>query len=518
MVDTAWSLVPPILAIVMVLLTKRVLLSLGVGIVTAAVFIAHFNPLASIVLTWEAFKGVVIEEGSLNKWNVYILLFVLILGALTALISMMGATRAFAESMGRKVKTKAGAQLMTMVLGIIIFVDDYFNSLAVGQIAKPVTDKHRISRAKLAYIVDSTAAPVSVVAPISSWGAYIIGIIGSIFATHSFTEYSAFNAFIQMIPMNYYVWAALGVVFVIAIGKIDFGPMKTHEDRAAKTGELVHPDYQEDAMEDDTLAESQAGKMSDLMIPIVVLVLATMLSMYVSGRLAAGGSESLMIIFGEADVALALLVSGLISLVVAIVLFLRHITSGNLTGVDLHKGIVAGAKSMLPSFGILIFAWAITALIDELGTGTYLSGLIEGSNLSLMILPLLVFVIAGLIAFATGTSWGAFALLLPIAGQIAVTSDVELLLPMLAAVLAGAVFGDHCSPISDTTILSSTGASCHHIDHVMTQLPYAIVAALIAGVGYLVLGVTGNAWLGLFVVLLGLILLFGTLKLTAVKH
>lgn len=518
MVDTVWSLVPPILAIVMVLLTKRVLLSLGVGIVTAAVFIAHFNPLESIVLTWEAFKGVVIEEGSLNTWNVYILLFVLILGALTALISMMGATRAFAESMGRKVKTKAGAQLMTMALGIIIFVDDYFNSLAVGQIAKPVTDKHRISRAKLAYIVDSTAAPVSVIAPISSWGAYIIGIIGSIFAAHSFTDYSAFNAFIQMIPMNYYVWAALGVVFVIAIGKIDFGPMKTHEDRASKTGDLVHPDYQEDAKDDETLAENQAGKMSDLMIPIIVLVIATMLSMYVSGRLAVGGSESLMIIFGEADVALALLVSGLISLVVAIVLFLRHITSGNLTGVDLQKGIVAGGKSMLPSFGILIFAWAITALIDELGTGTYLSGLIEGSNLSLMVLPLLVFAIAGLIAFATGTSWGAFALLLPIAGQIAVTSDVGLLLPMLAAVLAGAVFGDHCSPISDTTILSSTGASCHHIDHVMTQLPYAIVAAVIAGAGYLVLGISGNVWLGLFIVLLGLILLFGTLKMKAAKH
>lgn len=512
MEGTFWSLLPPILAIVMVLLTKRVLLSLGVGIVAAAFFIGSFNILESLTLVWEAFKGVFVADGALNTWNIYILLFVLMLGILTAFVSMMGGTRAFAEWMIRRVKTRAGAQIMTMFLGVVLFVDDYFNSLTVGQIAKPVTDKHRVSRTKLAYIVDSTAAPVCVIAPVSSWGAYIIGIIGTVFATQSITEHSAFGAFIQIIPMNFYVWAALGVVLVIALKQADFGPMKIHENRALKTGQVLDPENKEEVDAESKLAESDAGKISDLVLPMGVLIVATILSIYFNGLGAVEGEKTLINIFGSADVSIALLYGGMIGLAATFLMFARHLAKRKLNGKNFVSGIVEGSKSMLPAFAILIFAWAIVTLIDQLGTGTYLAGVVEASNLNIAFLPVIMFIVAGFIAFATGTSWGSFGILLPIAGEIAAATDVSLILPMLAAVLAGAVFGDHCSPISDTTILSSTGSSCHHIDHVTTQLPYAITAALIAGIGYLALGLSGSVWLGLAMVIVGLAVLFAVLK------
>lgn len=512
MEGTIWSLVPPVLAIVMVLLTKRVLLSLGAGIVAAAFFIGSFNIMESLTLVWEAFKGVFVAEGALNTWNIYILLFVLMLGILTAFVSMMGGTRAFADWMIRRVKTRAGAQIMTLILGIVIFVDDYFNSLTVGQIAKPVTDKHRVSRAKLAYIVDSTAAPVCVIAPVSSWGAYIIGIIGTVFATQSITEHAAFGAFLQIIPMNFYVWAALGVVLVIALKQADFGPMKIHEQRAIQTGQVLDPENKENVDVQSKLKESDAGRISDLVIPMVVLVIATMLSIYINGLSLLDGERTLINIFGSADVSIALLYGGIIGLAVTFLMFSRHLIKKKLNGKHFVSGVVEGSKSMLPAFAILIFAWAIVALIDQLGTGTYLAGVVEASNLNIAFLPVIMFIVAGFIAFATGTSWGSFGILLPIAGEIAAATDVSLILPMLAAVLAGAVFGDHCSPISDTTILSSTGASCHHIDHVTTQLPYAITAAVIAGVGYLALGLSGSVWLGLALVLICLAVLFAVLK------
>ncbi|GAB3805505.1 Na+/H+ antiporter NhaC family protein [Virgibacillus kimchii] len=512
MAESIWSLVPPILAIVMVLLTRRVILSLGVGVIASAFFIESFHFMSSITVVWQAFKGVFVDDGALNTWNVYILLFVLMLGILTAFMSMMGGTRAFAEWAIKRVKTRIGAQIMTMLLGIIVFIDDYFNSLTVGQVAKPITDKNRISRAKLSYIVDSTAAPVCVIAPISSWGAYIIGIIGTILAAHSVTEYTAFSAFLQIVPMNFYVWAALGVILVIAIKQVDFGPMKQHEQRAIKTGEVLNPESNEKVDTTSKLPVSESGKISDLIIPLAVLFAAVTGIMYVNGLGALEGERTLINIFGEADVTVALLYGGIIALAVTFILFFRHITKGKLTGSQFGVGILAGAKSMLPAFLTLIFAWAIVDLIDQLGTGTYLAGVVEASNLSFSLLPLVVFFIAGFIAFATGTSWGSFGILLPIAGQIAASTDISLILPMMAAVLAGAVFGDHCSPISDTTILSSTGSNCPHIDHVTTQIPYALTAAGIAGLGYLALGLTGNVFLGLIVVVAGLVVLFAILK------
>ncbi|WP_284141221.1 Na+/H+ antiporter NhaC family protein [Virgibacillus sp. LDC-1] len=512
MENTIWSLVPPLLAILMVLITKRVLVSLGVGIVAAAFFVGSFQLQESLRLIWDAFKGVFVVDGALNTWNIYILLFVLMLGIITAFVSMMGGAQAFGEWMIRRVKTRAGAQIMTMILGVIVFVDDYFNSLTVGQVAKPVTDKHRISRAKLAYIVDSTSAPICVVAPVSSWGAYIIGIIGTVFAAQSISD-SEFTAFLQMIPMNFYVWSALGVVTIIALRQVDFGPMKVHEKRAIETGEVLDPNHKETIDSEAKLVTSQIGKITDLVVPIAVLFLATIGFIYWSGYRALTGEEKTLIaIFGEADVSEALFLGGAIGLLVTLSLFVRHLVQKQLTGKEFKNGFAFGAKSMLPGFSILIFAWAIVALIDQLGTGVYLGEVVKDSNLSFALLPFIVFLMAGFIAFSTGTSWGAFALLLPIGGQIAAATDISLILPVMAAVLAGSVFGDHCSPISDTTILSSTGSSCHHIDHVTTQLPYALVAAGIAGFGYLALGLSGSVLLGLAMVFVGLAIFFALCK------
>ncbi|GGB50586.1 Na+/H+ antiporter NhaC family protein [Virgibacillus dakarensis] len=508
MVNSAWSLLPPILAIVMVLLTKRVLLSLGVGIVAAAFFIKSFDILASLGMVWEAFKGVFVADGALNTGNIYILLFVMMLGILTAFVSMMGGTKAFGDWMIKRVKTRAGAQIMTAVLGVIVFVDDYFNSLTVGQVARPVTDKHRVSRAKLAYIVDSTSAPVCVIAPVSSWGASIIGILGTVLAAQQVTEHTAFGAFVQIIPMNFYVWAALGVVVIMALRQADFGPMKVHEQRAMQTGEVLNPENKDKIDTASNLPTSDSGKVSDLFIPIAGLFVATVISMYFSGLGSVEGEKTLINIFGSADAPEALLYGGLIGIAITFILFLRHIFKGKLTGKHFGIGLYEGAKSMMPGFTILIFAWAIVFLIGELGTGEYLAGVVDNANISLAFLPFIMFVIAGFIAFATGTSWGSFGILLPIAGHIAAATDISLILPILAAVLAGAVFGDHCSPISDTTILSSAGSSCHHIDHVTTQIPYALVAAGIAGLGYIVLGLVGNVWAGLATVIICLVLFY----------
>ena len=512
MADSFWTLIPPVLAIIMVLLTRRVLLSLGVGIIASAFFIANFQIVDSLSLVYHAFKNVFIKDGGLNTWNIYIILFILILGVITTFVGMMGGTRAFGDFMIRRVKTRKGAQLMTMVLGIALFIDDYFNSLTVGQVARPITDKHKISRAKLAYIVDSTAAPVCVVAPISSWGAYIIGLIGFVFSTHHITSYTELGAFLQMIPMNFYVWAALGVVLVIAIRQADFGPMKNHEEHAMKTGEVTSPNSAKRA-ETDQHSSSKLGQVMDLILPIFILFIATIGFIYWTGLQALEGQEKdLITIFGEADVAKALLYGGISAIIVSFLFFFKHVNQDELTRHDFVEGVKRGIKSMLPAVAILIFAWAISDLIDQLGTGEYLADVVKNANMSFTLLPFIIFIMAGFIAFSTGTSWGAFALLLPIAGQIAVATNPEHILPMLAAVLAGAVFGDHCSPISDTTILSATGSSCHHIDHVMTQLPYALVAAGIAGTGYLVLGLTKSVSVGLITVLVGLIIFYVTLR------
>ncbi|GGC98528.1 Na+/H+ antiporter NhaC family protein [Pontibacillus salipaludis] len=321
MENTVWSLLPPLLAILFVLLTKRVLVSLAIGIVAASLLLAQFNVLDSFWLIWDAFSGVFVDGESLNTWNVFILLFVLMLGVITAFISMMGGARAFGEWMIKRVKSRAGAQVMTALLGIVIFIDDYFNSLTVGQVCKPVTDQHRISRAKLSYIIDSTAAPVCVVAPISSWGAYIIGIIGSILVTQGINDFSAFSAFIQMIPMNLYVWAALGLVFVIAIRNVDFGPMNVHEKRALQTGQVTDPAHKEVVDAEEKLPISKKGRVRDLFVPLTILFVSTVGMIVWSGISATTEEMTLINVFGNADVPKGLLVGGIVGLVVTFVMY-----------------------------------------------------------------------------------------------------------------------------------------------------------------------------------------------------
>lgn len=521
MEGTWLSLLPPIVAIAMVLLTRRVLLSLGAGIVTAALLITSFGPVATLETLWMSFSGVFWEYGSdgepggLNLWNIFIMLFLVILGVITAFINISGGARAFGEWAMKRVKTRAGAQVVTACLGVIIFIDDYFNSLAVGQVARPLTDRHRVSRAKLAYLIDSTAAPICVVSPVSSWGAYIIAVIGGILATHSITEYTAFSAFMQMVPMNLYVWAALGIVFIVALRGVDFGQMRIHENRAIETGEVYDPNKDIPGELKNDLPTSKHGTVGDLIWPIIALVIGTVASMMWTGAQAytadTGESATILQMFEYTDVAKSLVYGALVGLAVAIAFFIRQIgRSEKIGGAEFFLALKEGVKSMLPAIYILVFAWMIVGLIGDLGTGEYLAGIVESSNLPLGWLPVLLFLVAGVMAFSTGTSWGSFGILLPIAGEIAASTDISLLLPSLAAVLAGAVFGDHCSPISDTTILSSTGAGSNHIDHVATQIPYAVTGAAIASAGYILLGFSGSTLLSLGLVIV-LLLLFAVI-------
>ena len=404
-----------------------------------------------------------------------------------------GATSAFADWAKQKITTRRGSILLTAFLGVFIFVDDYFNSLAVGSVSRPLTDRYKVSRAKLAYLLDSTAAPMCVLMPISSWGAYIIAVIGGILASHAITDISPLAAFVQMIPMNFYAIFAIAMVFAVACFNLDFGVM-AKEEEAAKNGELFDAKKGSPAGSTVELEEAEGGHISGLILPILVLIFATIFFMINSGAsaLAADGKAfDILGAFENTDVGSSLVYGALSGLAVALVLSLISGVSISL----LAQASFHGAKSMLPAVYILFFAWAIGSTIGSMETGKYLAALV-GDSIPLSLLPIIMFVLAGFMAFATGTSWGTFGIMLPIAGDMAAGTEISLMLPMLASVLAGSVFGDHCSPISDTTILSSTGANCHHMDHVMTQLPYALSVALVSAIGYLVLGVTSSVLSG----------------------
>ncbi|WP_096190059.1 Na+/H+ antiporter NhaC family protein [Evansella halocellulosilytica] len=488
------SLLPPILALLMVIITKRVLLSLGIGIIVGALMVNQseeqfINETFSQIIT--IVTNIFVVDDGINTWEFYILLFLLTLGMIAALITMTGGSRAFGEWALSRVKTRVGAQFVSGILGILIFIDDYFNSLTVGNVSRPFTDRHKVSRAKLAYTVDSTAAAMCVLVPLSSWGAYIITIIGDILA-ESTAEYSALQAFLMIAPMNFYAVFAILMVFAVAYFKLDIGPMRKHELHAIQTGELVDVNKGPVPGESDDAKPVVEGRVGDLLWPITTLIAATVLFMIITGIQGTEGQAGLLATFENTDVAASLLYGGLISLVVTIgIAFMR-----SLPVKDLGIGLWAGIKSMLPAIYILIFAWTIIEIIGELGTGEYLATIVD-DHIHLGLLPALLFVIAGFMAFTTGTSWGTFGIMLPIAGQMAIVTDISLLLPVLAAVLAGAIFGDHCSPISDTTILSSTGAGSHHIDHVLTQLPYALMIGGVAVTGFLIIGFTGSLLLAL---------------------
>ncbi|MCL1112874.1 Na+/H+ antiporter NhaC family protein [Shewanella basaltis] len=493
--DSALSVLPPLVAITLAIFTRKVLLSLGVGIILGALLLTDFAVVSSAEYIATTVSQLVWKDAALNSWNVYILGFLIVLGMITALITVSGSARAFADWAKLRIRNKRDAKLMTMFLGCVVFIDDYFNSLVVGSISRPITDRYHISRAKLAYILDSTAAPVCVISPVSSWGAYIIALIGGILTTHGFTDSGHLSVFVQMIPMNFYAMFSLLLLLCVAAMSLDVGPMRQHELNALR-GDLFDASKGHPPGATTDLPEADTGKVMGLFLPIAILVFATVYFMVSSGAEALASNElpfSVLGAFENTDVSSSLFFGSLVGFVATLGLAVQQKVALSM----LLRGILVGARSMLPAIYILLFAWTISSVIGQLETGKYMASLAT-DNIPFALLPAVLFLLAGVTAFATGTSWGTFGIMLPIAADMAMGSDSTMMLPMLAAVLSGAVFGDHCSPISDTTILSSTGASCHHIDHVMTQLPYALIAAAISLVGYAVLGFTSSLMAGLF--------------------
>ncbi|GGA76779.1 Na+/H+ antiporter NhaC family protein [Ornithinibacillus halotolerans] len=494
MEGTIFSLIPAVVMLVLVLITRKVLLSLGVGIIVGALFIHDFNILNSVKEIWSVFYGIFVSEGSINTGDLQLIGFLLLLGVMTAFLQASGGSKAFGDWMISKIKTRRGAQLMAPIFGLIIFIDDYFNALAVGQIARPITDRYKISRAKLAYYIDSTSAPITVISPISSWGAYLIGVIGSLVVV---VGLQPLEAFVKMIPYNLYAIGAILLVFLVAYFDINFGPMKKHEDKALQTGEVIPSDKAVPGDLSDTFSPSKKGRVYHLIVPIVALLVTTVGFMLITGANASGDTVTLLSIFENTNVNFSLFIGGIVAVVIAFVLYVTQRNQNATTG----RVFMEGIKAMLPAIYILLLAWVIGSIISTLQTGEYLAGVVETANISTGFLPLILFIISGFMALATGTSWGTFGIMLPIAANIMAVADPTLMLPSLAAVLAGAVFGDHVSPISDTTVLSSTGAGANHIDHVLTQLPYALVVAIASSIGYLIIGLTNLLFVGLIVTL-----------------
>ena len=498
------SILPAVVALGLAIITRRVLVSLGVGFALGALLLSDFSPLSAINYVVTTVKGVVVEDAGINTWNMSIVAFLLLLGMMTALLTLSGGTRAFAEWALKHIKDKRGASFLAAFLGVFIFIDDYFNSLAVGSISRPVTDRFNVSRAKLAYILDSTAAPMCILMPVSSWGAYIMTIIGGILISHGMTEYSPLGAYVALIPMNFYALFSLLMVFAVIYFKLDIGAMKHHEEEAEKRGPEHASDKDAANLQDELgINESEQGNVSDLIYPILALIGATLFFMMYTGNQALAKSElafSVLGAFENTDVGASLVYGGVIGLLLALITTFKQ----KLPLKEIGFALWVGAKSMFGAIIILFFAWSIGSVIGDMKTGAYLSSLVQG-NIGLHWLPVILFILSGLMAFSTGTSWGTFGIMLPIAGDMAAATDLALMLPMLSAVLAGSVFGDHCSPISDTTILSSTGARCKHIDHVATQLPYALSIAAISALGFITIGYTSSLIAALGVCSLGFV-------------
>ncbi|MCH1982834.1 Na+/H+ antiporter NhaC family protein [Ruminococcus sp. OA3] len=473
---TIWSLLPPIVAIALALITKEVYLSLLVGILTGSLLFTQFHVLTAVETTVEI-MGMKIGD------NVNILIFLVLLGILVALITKSGASKAYGEWATARIKGERGALLATTALGMLIFVDDYFNCLTVGTVMRPVTDKYKISRAKLAYIIDATAAPICIIAPISSWAA----AVGSSLPENSGID--GFNLFLRTIPFNLYALLTIIFMLFLIIRKVDFAAMKRYNDKVLADGE-------ETTVGSDELPIMGRGKVKDLILPIVVLVILCISAMLYTGGILEGAD--VVTAFANCDSSLSLVLGSFFALVFTFVLYLgRKI----LTFEAFCESFVQGFRSMTPPIMILCLAWTLSGVCsaDYMNIGGYVGNLVAGSSLVGILLPCLFFLIATGLAFSTGTSWGTFGILIPIALAILGTGDVSSLSVTVAAILAGAVCGDHISPISDTTILASAGAQCNHINHVSTQIPYALLVAACCFAGYLTAGIAGNGWAGLAV-------------------
>lgn len=484
------SILPPIIAIGLALITKEVISSLIIGILSGTLIYSIYTTTTGVVgVAVNTFDTTIALMADKLGSNAAIILFLALLGALVAVITMAGGSRAYGEWAISKIKTRVGAQLATAALGFLIFIDDYFNCLTVGTVMRPVTDKYNISHAKLAYIIDAMAAPVCIIAPISSWAASVISQMDG-------TGLDGMSAFMQTIPFNLYAILTIIMVITLSISKLEFGPMARFERNAIEKSELDSPgrDGGTAAQELDNQIISPNGRVFDLIIPIVALIIFSIFSMLYVGGYFEGGM-SIADGFGNTDAGPALALSGFGAIIVAFLLFVpRKVLSFE----RFMAGIGLGVKSMVPAFIILTLAWTISGVCrDLLSTGPYVGNLVATSNMPVMLIPIIVFIVAGFLSFSMGTSWGTFGILIPIIAIVCQSVAPHLTIISLSATLAGSVLGDHCSPISDTTILSSTGASCNHIDHVSSQIPYVLVVGACCIVGYAVAGITANLLLTL---------------------
>ena len=477
---TFWALVPPIVAITLALITKEVYSSLFVGILMGGILWAKFNFENTIVH--------VVNDGFVasiaDSWDAGILLFLVVLGIIGVLVLKSGGTKAYGEWALKHIKSRKMAQLATFFLGILIFVDDYFNCLTVGSIMRPLTDKFNISRAKLAYLIDSTAAPVCIIAPVSSWAAAVTSSMGSSVMGHNTME-----VFIECIPYNFYAIFTIVMIITICLLDFDFGPMKKHETNAIENGDLFST---EDRPYENVIEEkiNENGHILDLILPIFVfLIPSCILCLIYTGGFFSGAS--FVDSFADADAATGLAMGSMIGLLITIVyLVLRKASTFD----DLMDSLPKGFRNMVPAILILIFAWTLTSITKELGSSAFVTSVLADAGNLKNFLPAIFMVVACFIAFSTGTSWGTMGIMLPIVATF--TDDYNLLLIGISACMAGAVFGDHCSPISDTTIMSSAGAQCSHIVHVSTQAPYALTVAGVSFVFYIFAGlIPGAAWI-----------------------
>ena len=488
---TIWALLPPLVAIILALITKEVYSSLFVGIVVGALLYSGFKFEGTVT---QIFEGGIIKVLS-DSYNVGILIFLVILGSVVCMMNKAGGSAAFGRWASKKIHTRVGAELAAIILGILIFIDDYFNCLTVGSVMRPVTDRHHVSRAKFAYLIDATAAPVCIIAPISSWAAAVSGFVEG---------QDGLAIFVRTIPYNFYAILTIVMMVGMVLMKTEFGAMRTHEINALN-GDLYTTSARPYENATDDGAPNPRGRVIDLVIPIVMLVICCVISMIYTGGFFSG--TDFVTAFSQSDASVGLAMGSAFGLVFAIIFYMiRRVINFR----DCMGCIPEGFKAMVPAIMILTFAWTLKAMTDSLGAAVF----VEESMRSVaggieVILPAIIFLVGCGLAFATGTSWGTFGILIPIVVAVFEKSSPEMMIISMSACMAGAVCGDHCSPISDTTIMASAGAQCDHVTHVSTQLPYAILAAAVSFVTYIVAGFVKTAWIALPVgIVLMLIVLF----------
>ena len=489
MYATFWSLVPAFVAIILALITKEVYSSLFLGILVGGIFYSGFSFEGTINHVFQnGFIGVLSDS-----YNVGILIFLVILGAMVSMMNKAGGSAAFGRWAATHIKSRVGAQLATILLGCLIFIDDYFNCLTVGSVMRPVTDKHKISRAKLAYLIDATAAPVCIIAPISSWAAAVTGFVEGA---------DGFSLFIRAIPYNFYAILTIVMMVVLVVSKTEYGPMRQHQLNALKGDLHSTPSGAADKFEEEA-AGNPNGKVIDLILPVASLIVCCVIGMIYTGGFFDG--VGIIEAFSGCDASVGLAYGSFLGLIITIAFYMiRRVLSFK----DCMHSLPDGFKAMVPAILILTMAWSLKSMTDSLGAAPYVEGLVRSSAAGLVnFLPAIIFFVGCVLAFASGTSWGTFGILIPIVVE-AFAGDQTMMIIAISACMAGAVCGDHCSPISDTTIMASAGAQSNHINHVNTQLPYAITVAAVSFVTYIVAGFVKSAWISLPV---GIVLMVGTL-------